>query len=261
MARRDPETDPRAFLGAELARARKAAGFSSQDVLAAKLGFDRTVIAKAETGERPPTDDVLDAWCEACELDRELFGRLTTFARHTDGPVPSWFESWMAAEETAAMIKYWSPIIITPIFQTADYARALLLAAQTDTSDEAINALVAAKLVRAMILDRTDPPDVVALIDEHVLNRLIGSPGTYVRATTSRRGIGRTPVCLRSGSPGGYRRDGRAGRRYQPGQQRRDAGRPAYGRRAGRPYHRIKTTCAQGNGSLRADTRLRVAAC
>ena len=178
MARRDPETDPRAFLGAELARARKAAGFSSQDVLAAKLGFDRKVIAKAETGERPPTDDVLDAWCEACELDRELFGRLTTFARHTDGPVPSWFESWMAAEETAAMIKYWSPIIITPIFQTADYARALLLAAQTDTSDEAINALVAAKLVRAMILDRTDPPDVVALIDEHVLNRLIGSPGT-----------------------------------------------------------------------------------
>ena len=53
MARRDPEADPRAFLGAELTRARKAAGFSSQDVLAAKLGFDRTVIAKAETGTGP----------------------------------------------------------------------------------------------------------------------------------------------------------------------------------------------------------------
>jgi transcriptional regulator with XRE-family HTH domain len=176
MARRDPETDPRAFLGAELARARKAAGFSSQDVLAAKLGFDRTVIAKAETGDRPPTDEVLDAWAEACDLDRELFGRWAVFARRTDGPVPSWFESWLAAEETAAMLKYWSPIIVTAIFQTADYARALLLAAQTDTSDEAIGALVAAKLARAAILDRADPPDVVALIDEHVLYRLIGSP-------------------------------------------------------------------------------------
>lgn len=175
MARRDPETDPRAFLGAELTRARKAAGFSSQDALAAKLGFDRTVIAKAETGDRPPTDDVLDAWADACDLDRELFGRWAVFARRTDGPVPSWFESWLAAEETAAMLKYWSPIIMTPIFQTADYARALLLAAQTDTSDEAIDALVAAKLARATILDRADPPDVVALIDEHVLNRLIGS--------------------------------------------------------------------------------------
>jgi hypothetical protein len=40
------------------------AGFSSQDALAAKLGFDRTVIAKAETGERPPTDDVLVGWCQ-----------------------------------------------------------------------------------------------------------------------------------------------------------------------------------------------------
>lgn len=47
---RDPETDPRAFLGAELRRARVAAGFSSQDALAARLGFDRTVITKTENG-------------------------------------------------------------------------------------------------------------------------------------------------------------------------------------------------------------------
>ena len=54
MARRDPETNPAAFLGGELRRARVAAGFSSQDALAARLGFDRTVIAKAETGLGPP---------------------------------------------------------------------------------------------------------------------------------------------------------------------------------------------------------------
>ena len=75
MARRDPETNPAAFLGGELRRARLAAGFSSQDALAVKLGFDRTVVAKAETGERPPTVDVLSAWCQACGLDDELFGR------------------------------------------------------------------------------------------------------------------------------------------------------------------------------------------
>ena len=52
MARRDPENDPRAFLGAELARGRKAAGFSSQDALAARLGFDRTVVAKGPAADR-----------------------------------------------------------------------------------------------------------------------------------------------------------------------------------------------------------------
>ncbi len=76
MARRDPETNPAAFLGGELRRARVAAGFSSQDALAAKLGFDRTVVAKAETGERPPTDDVLAAWCVACRLDEAVLHRL-----------------------------------------------------------------------------------------------------------------------------------------------------------------------------------------
>jgi len=175
MARRDPETNPAAFLGGELRRARVAAGFSSQDALAAKLGFDRTVVAKGETGERPPSPDVLAAWATECKIDPELFGRMATLARRADGPVPRWFETWLDAEGSATMLRYWSPIIVTPIFHTAGYARALLLAAQTDTSNEAIDALVAAKLDRATILDRADPPEVVALIDELVLGRLIGS--------------------------------------------------------------------------------------
>jgi transcriptional regulator with XRE-family HTH domain len=173
---RDPETDPAAFLGDELARARLAAGFSSQQALADHLGFDRSVIGKAETGDRPPTPDVLRPWATACNLDEEHFVRLAVLARRADGPVPRWFETWLAAEETASVLKYWSPIIVTPIFQTAEYARALLLAAQTDTSDDAIGALVDAKLRRSLILDRADPPDVVALIDELALRRLIGSP-------------------------------------------------------------------------------------
>jgi transcriptional regulator with XRE-family HTH domain len=173
---RDPETDPRAFLGEELARARLAAGFSSQQALADHLGFDRSVIGKAESGDRPPTPDVLRPWVKACNLDEDHYMRLAVLARRADGPVPRWFETWLDAEETASVLKYWSPIIVTPIFQTAAYARALLLAAQTDTSDENISALVEAKLNRALILDRADPPDVVALIDELALRRLIGSP-------------------------------------------------------------------------------------
>ena len=176
MARRSPETDPRAFLGAELARARKAAGFGSQDALAARLGFDRTVIAKAETGDRPPTDDVLDAWCGACDLDRELFGRWAAFARRTDGPVPSWFEDYLEAERAAQSLLIWSPIVIPGLLQTAEYARVLLLAQQADTSDEAIDALVNARLDRQAIFDRADCPDVAVVLDEAVLHRLIGTP-------------------------------------------------------------------------------------
>lgn len=125
MTQRDPETNPAAFLGAELRRARMAANFSSQEVLAARLGFDRTVVAKAETGERPPTPEVLAAWCAACELDEDLFGRLALLARRADGPVPSWFEDWLRAEGEAHTLRVWQPLIIPGLLQTPEYARAV----------------------------------------------------------------------------------------------------------------------------------------
>jgi hypothetical protein len=105
-----------------------------------------------------------------------LVGRLARLARRADGPVPAWFEDWLEAERQALTLRYWQPIIIPGLFQTADYARALLLAAQTDTSDEAIGALVAARLARQAIFEKPDPPDVVVVLDEAVLRRLVGSP-------------------------------------------------------------------------------------
>lgn len=174
MARRDPETNPAAFLGDELRRARPAAGFSSQDALAAKLGFDRTVIAKAETGERPPTVDVLAAWCQACRLDDDLFGRLAVLARRGNGPVPTWFEDWLRAEGAAHALSIWQPLIVPGLLQIAEYARALFVAAGAD--DAKADELVAVRLERQLILDRADPPHLVAILDESVLHRLIGSP-------------------------------------------------------------------------------------
>jgi transcriptional regulator with XRE-family HTH domain len=203
MARRDPETHPAAFLGGELRRARVAAGFSSQDALAGKLGFDRTVIAKAETGERPPTVDVLAAWCAACRLDGELFGRLAVLARRADGPVPTWFEDWLQAEGEAQSLRMWSPMLIPGLLQTAEYARALFLAAQTDTSDDAIGALVAARLERQVILDQANPPDVVAVLDEAVLHRLIGSPQAMHDALVHVAELSRRPYIVVQVVPAG----------------------------------------------------------
>jgi transcriptional regulator with XRE-family HTH domain len=172
MATRDPETNPAAFLGAELRRARLAAGFSSQDALAAQLGFDRSVIAKAETGDRPPSVDVLAGWCSATGLDAEHYGRLAVLARRADGAVPTWFEGWLEAEGQAHTLRVWSPLLVPGLLQTAQYARTLFLAAQF-TDDEA-NELTDARLGRQAILERPDPPQVTFVLDETVLHRQIG---------------------------------------------------------------------------------------
>lgn len=172
----DPERNPAGFLGAELRRARVAAGYSSQEALAARLGYDRSVIAKAETGERPPSPEVADA------IEAELFpagptgfvGRLAALARRAGGPVPSWFESWLEAERDAHMLRLWSPVLVPGLLQTAGYARALFLA--TGLDEDAAQEHVSVRLDRQAILERPHPPHVVAVLDQSVLDRLIGSP-------------------------------------------------------------------------------------
>jgi transcriptional regulator with XRE-family HTH domain len=49
------------FLGTELRRARLAAGIKSQEELAVILGFDRSVISKAEGG-KPPSPELARAY-------------------------------------------------------------------------------------------------------------------------------------------------------------------------------------------------------
>jgi transcriptional regulator with XRE-family HTH domain len=182
MTTRDPETNSAAFFGAELRQARVTAGFSSQEALATRLGFDRTVVAKAETGERPPTVDVLAAWCEACHLDEELFGRLGRLARRADGPMPTWFEDWLRAEGEAHTLRIWQPLIIPGLLQTAEYAEALFLAAGAD--DARAGELVGLRLERQSILDRAEPIHVIAVLDESVLHKLVGSPAIMYEQLT-----------------------------------------------------------------------------
>jgi hypothetical protein len=55
------------------------------------LGYDRSVIAKAETGERPPSEDVMKAMVKALGLD-QVVTRLASLARQSTG-IPAWFLS------------------------------------------------------------------------------------------------------------------------------------------------------------------------
>ncbi len=82
------------WLGEELRRARLAAGYTSQDQLARALGFDRTVITKAETGGRPPSDDVAAKLTELFpDLCNGLYVPLAEVARRSNGTVAVWHKS------------------------------------------------------------------------------------------------------------------------------------------------------------------------
>lgn len=175
MAGRDPETNPAAFLGAELRRARLAAGIPSQEQLSAKLHVDRTVIAKAETGERPPTPEVAAALDETFPHLDGMISRLAKLARKAGAGFAPSFGEWIDAEREATVLRWWEPLVVPGLLQTADYAREIL-ATNPDITDGILEERIAGRIERQAILDQGRPPELCVLLGEDVLHRRIGSP-------------------------------------------------------------------------------------
>jgi transcriptional regulator with XRE-family HTH domain len=175
---RDPRSDLGAWLGEELRRVRVAAGFRSQEQLARRLGFERTVITKIESGGRVPSPDVAEALLALLpDLGGGRFAELAELARRANGKFPAWFErDWLPVEQEAAWLRWWEPILVPGLLQTAEYARALVRAWQPASSEDEVSAVVGGRLERQAILDQADPPDLRVVLDESVLRRLIGSP-------------------------------------------------------------------------------------
>jgi hypothetical protein len=88
----------------------------------------------------------------------------------------------MRAEAEAHTLRIWQPLIIPGLLQVAEYARALFLAAGAD--DAKADELVAVRLERQGIFDRAEPPDVITVLDESALHRLVGSPAIMCEQLT-----------------------------------------------------------------------------
>jgi transcriptional regulator with XRE-family HTH domain len=167
------DLDPAATLARLLHDARVAAGYASQDALARDLNVDRSVVTKAESGNRFPSDKILLKWCELCDLDAgDILARVGK-ARNATGDVPPWFETFRDVVLIAHTVRTWHPIIIPGPLQTSDYARALLTAMGEE--DDHVAELVTARLDLQQILDRPEPVTLWAVLDEAVLWRRVGS--------------------------------------------------------------------------------------
>jgi transcriptional regulator with XRE-family HTH domain len=174
---RDPGTDAGALLGDNLRLARTQAGYRSQDALADALGTDRTVIAKTETGERPPNDILFNAWLEKCEvtgLARTALEGERRLARSKEGPVKVWVAPWFETEAKAHTLRYWAPVIVPGLVQTPDYARELFAAMALD--EVKVNEFLEVRMGRQEIIDRPEPPDITIVLWEPVLHHQIGTP-------------------------------------------------------------------------------------
>lgn len=170
----DPSAGPLNFFGAELRRARAAAGLS-QEQLGLRVGYSGAQVGKVETGDRAPSQDFAQGCDEALPDAGGLFGRIHELARRWDGGYPSWFAEWIDAERRATSLCWWEPLLIPGLVQTAGYARALFEAWRSAGSDDELDRLVNGRMERQSIFERPEPPALWVILDEGVLHRCIGS--------------------------------------------------------------------------------------
>jgi len=187
------------FLGAVLRRTRIAAGITSQDELADKLGYERTVIAKAESGHRPPSPDVARAYAREFPQLNALIetGLIEEWAEHVrknGGSFPTFFVDWVEAETKAATLFYWAPILVPGILQVESYARAILATEPEDT--ESPDVRLVGRMGRQQVLSRPQPPSVTVVMAEAVLHRGIGGPAVMYEQLTHLAEVSQRPKVM-----------------------------------------------------------------
>jgi len=168
---------PRAVFGAMLRFYRQQAGLS-QDVLGAKAHMSGKTISAYENGWRVPTRPATADIDAVPEMQTN--GALTElWDRLKDGmsyqAYPWWFQDWASKEAEAATLRWFEPLVVPGLLQTADYARSIFQT-RFGVGSEEIEERVAARMRRQEILLRDKPPALWVILDEWVLRRPVGSP-------------------------------------------------------------------------------------
>ncbi|NRQ33266.1 helix-turn-helix transcriptional regulator [Nonomuraea sp. NN258] len=163
------QMSPRARFAHDLAEYRKSAKMT-QATLAARMRCHESLVSHLETGRRAPTLDVAEEADRTFGLDGHFVALFTKIAQ---SPTLGWFARWVEEiEPRAVILQSWDPLLIPGILQTPDYARAIF---QATSAPDRVEERVEARTRRVSIFDGDDPPTFVALIDEGVLHRPIGS--------------------------------------------------------------------------------------
>ncbi|MFE5842032.1 helix-turn-helix domain-containing protein [Streptomyces niveus] len=175
-------------LGLELERLRKQAGFTNLKDAVKGTSFSDSQLYRVEKGTsafRRAADLVaLLARYEITDQDDVAFlvdihrdslnrGWWSTYSR----TMPSGVAMFVGLEDGATSMRAWQPDVVSGLFQTQDYARALFEAAKPveEHTTEFVERGIALRMERQDILTRDNPVEMRGLLDEAALRRVTGS--------------------------------------------------------------------------------------
>ncbi|MGY1496608.1 helix-turn-helix domain-containing protein [Streptomyces sp. QTS52] len=176
----------RMILGRQLEELRTRAGLTFEDAGAA-IGVSHSTIRRMEAAKvarlrLPDVEKLLQTYGVTDQQEIDTFLKSVREANkrgwwHNYRDVlPDWFAAYLSLEQAALQIRAYEAQFVPGLFQTADYARALLGAGNPHASSEATDRRVALRLRRQELLTRAAPPRVWIVMDETVLRWPVGGP-------------------------------------------------------------------------------------
>jgi transcriptional regulator with XRE-family HTH domain len=172
-------------LGSELRKLREDHSIKLEEV-AESLGVAASTLSRIETGKAPTKSIYLTAMLDLYGVsDSSQRQILVDMAREGhrkgwwsvyDDVLPTGLGIYIGLEAEAASVRSFEGEVIHGLFQTPDYARAILREVQVRDTDEQVERLVDLRMKRQDVLERDPPLDVWLILDEAVIRRTIGGP-------------------------------------------------------------------------------------
>jgi transcriptional regulator with XRE-family HTH domain len=166
-------------LGLELRALREAAGMTGE-AATRSLGWSTSKLSRMEIGRNPPKPadlgKLLDLYGVTDEARRDELATLLREAKrkgwwqiYSDIP----YSTYIGLEaEAVSMLTY--QVVIPGLFQTEDYARAIIKGTGPTLDAEALDQRVDVRLTRQAILTKQRPVEVRAVLDEAAVRRMVG---------------------------------------------------------------------------------------
>jgi hypothetical protein len=173
----------RMLLGNQLRRLRETA-----DVTPDRAGYEirasRSKINRMENGRVSFKErDVADLLTLYGVTDQQLRDVMLDLAKRANAPgwwakysdiLPDWFEMYLGLETSASIIRTFEFQFVHGLFQTEDYARAVMMHGHQAGPADEIDRRVSLRMKRQDLLLGQDPPQVWSIVDEAVLRRPVG---------------------------------------------------------------------------------------
>lgn len=186
------------FFGAELKRRREVAELT-QEELGARVFVSGGYIGQFEQAIRKPQLDVARRIDEILRTDG-IFERMCR-KLIDKSPYAEYFQAVAELERLATKICEFAPTVVPGLLQTAEYARAVTIAANPFATEDYVEEKVASRVERARILGGTTRPEYWVVVHESALRVPVGGPAVMAGQLEHLAALARQRVALISALP------------------------------------------------------------